>query len=100
MWLVQESSGSVRYATVDISTPIFVKKHISPYRSTANLVLRSSSVVVEALCYKPEGRGFQTRWDECIFLIYLILPAALDPGIDSAYNRNEYQNRKNNVSGE
>jgi hypothetical protein len=25
------------------------------------------------------------------FLIYLILPAAYGPGVDSAYNRNEYQ---------
>jgi hypothetical protein len=25
------------------------------------------SVVVEALCYKPEGRGFETRCDELIF---------------------------------
>jgi hypothetical protein len=32
--------------------------------------------------------------------IYLILPAALDPGIDSASNRNEYQKQKNKVSGE
>jgi hypothetical protein len=32
--------------------------------------------------------------------LYLILPAALDPGIYSASNRNEYQKQKNNVSGE
>jgi hypothetical protein len=24
------------------------------------------SVVVKALCYKPEGRGFDTRWDEFV----------------------------------
>jgi hypothetical protein len=34
------------------------------------------------------------------FLIYLILPAALGPGIYSASNRNEYQKQNNNVSGE
>jgi hypothetical protein len=35
------------------------------------------------------------------FLIYLILPAALGPGVYSASNRNEYQKHKNNnVSGE
>jgi hypothetical protein len=34
------------------------------------------------------------------FSIYLILPAALGPGVYSASNRNEYQNQKNNVSGE
>jgi hypothetical protein len=35
------------------------------------------------LCYKP-----LTSLD---FSIYLILPAALGPGVDSASNRNEYQ---------
>jgi hypothetical protein len=44
------------------------------------------SVVVKALCYKPEGRGFDSQWGE-----YLILPAALGPGVYSASNRNEYQ---------
>jgi hypothetical protein len=35
------------------------------------------------------------------FLNYLILPAALGPGVHSACNRNEYQKQKNNnVSGE
>jgi hypothetical protein len=32
--------------------------------------------------------------------IYLILPAALGPGIYSASNRNEYQKQKNNISRE
>jgi hypothetical protein len=31
------------------------------------------------------------------FSIYLILPAALGPGVDSASNRNEYQKQKSNV---
>jgi hypothetical protein len=35
-----------------------------------------------------------------IFLIYVILPAALGPGGYSASNRNEYQKEVNNVSGE
>jgi hypothetical protein len=46
------------------------------------------------------GRGFETRWDEWIFWIYLILPAALGPGVYSSSNRNEYQKQKNNVCGE
>jgi hypothetical protein len=58
------------------------------------------TVVVEARCYKPEGRGFETRCGECIFSIYLVLPAALGPGVHSASNRNEYQKQKNKVSGE
>jgi hypothetical protein len=32
--------------------------------------------LVEALCYKPEGRGFESRLGG-FFSIYLILPAAL-----------------------
>jgi hypothetical protein len=32
--------------------------------------------------------------------IYLILPAAVDLGVYSAFNRNEYQKQKNNVFGQ
>jgi hypothetical protein len=39
-----------------------------------------SSVVVNALCYNPEGHGFETRWGDRIFPIYLILPSALGLG--------------------
>jgi hypothetical protein len=33
-------------------------------------------------------------------MIYLILPAALDSGVYSVSNRNEYQEQENNISGE
>jgi hypothetical protein len=42
------------------------------------------SVVIKALCYKPEGRGFETWWSKSIFSIYLIPPAALGPWVYSA----------------
>jgi hypothetical protein len=58
------------------------------------------NAVVKVLCYKPEGRGFQTRRAELFFSIYLILPAALGPEVYSACSRNEYQKQKNNVPGE
>jgi hypothetical protein len=35
-----------------------------------------------------------------MFSIYLILPAALGPGVYSASKRNEYQKQKNKDSGE
>jgi hypothetical protein len=54
----------------------------------ATLIRARGSVVVKALCYKPEGRGFETRRDESIFFsIYLILPAALGPGVHSTRSR-------------
>jgi hypothetical protein len=55
--------------------------------------------VVKALSYKTEGRVL-TRRGEWMFSIYLILPAALGPGVYSASNRYEYHGQKNNVSGE
>jgi hypothetical protein len=33
-----------------------------------------------------------------LYSIYIMLPAALGPGVYSASNRNEYQKQKNNVS--
>jgi hypothetical protein len=63
------------------------------------LCVAQGSIVVKALCYKPEGREFDTWWGDFL-KIYLILPAALGPGVYSACNRNEYQKHKNNVSGE
>ena len=47
--------------------------------------------LVEALRYKPEGRGFDSRWCHWNFFIDTILLAALWPWVDSASNRNEYQ---------
>jgi hypothetical protein len=47
-----------------------------------------------------EGRGLGTRWVNEFLSIYLIFPAALDPGAHLASNRNEYQKQENNVSGE
>jgi hypothetical protein len=50
------------------------------------------SIVVKALCYKPEGRGFDTRCGD--FLNLPNLQATLGPGVHSASNRNEYRKHK------
>jgi hypothetical protein len=47
--------------------------------------------LIEALRYKPEGRGFDSQWCHWIFLLYInekILLVALWP---PASNRNDYQ---------
>ena len=46
----------------------------------------SKAKLVEAMRYKMEGRGFDTRWCHCNIFIDVILP-----GFDPASNRNEYQ---------
>jgi hypothetical protein len=56
--------------------------------------------VVKALYYKPGVAGSRTDEVNDCFSNYLILPAALGPGVYSASNRNEYQKQKNNVSEE
>jgi hypothetical protein len=48
-------------------------------------------VVVEALRYKPEDRGIDSRWCHGNFPLTLSFRPHYDSGVDSASNRNEYQ---------
>jgi len=47
--------------------------------------------LVEALRYKSEGRGFDSRWCNWNFSLTLSFRPHYGPGVDSASNRNEYQ---------
>ena len=47
--------------------------------------------LVEALRYKPEGRGFEYRWSHWNFSLTQSFRPHHGPGVDSASNRNEYQ---------
>jgi hypothetical protein len=47
--------------------------------------------LVEALRYKPEGRGFDSRWSHWNFSLTQTAWPHCDPGVDSASNRNDYQ---------
>ena len=48
-------------------------------------------VVIKALCYKPAGRGFDSRWCHWNFSVTYSYRSHYGPGVDSASNRNEYQ---------
>jgi hypothetical protein len=43
-----------------------------------------------ALCYKPEGRWFDSCWGSWIFQLTLFFQPHYGPGVDLASNRNEY----------
>ena len=47
--------------------------------------------VVKVLCYKSEGRWFDSRWCYWYFSLTYSSLSHYGPGVDSASNRNEYQ---------
>jgi hypothetical protein len=47
--------------------------------------------VVKVLCYKSEGRWFDSRWCHWNFSLTESFRLHYGPGVDSASNRNEYQ---------
>jgi hypothetical protein len=47
--------------------------------------------LVEALCYKPEGHGFDSWWGHWNFSLTSSFRLHYGPGIDSASNRNKHQ---------
>ena len=47
--------------------------------------------LVEALCYNPEGRRFDSRWSHWDFSLTSSFQLPYDPGVDSVSNRNQYQ---------
>jgi hypothetical protein len=55
-----------------------------------NLGTRGGALV-EALRYKPEGRGIDSRWCHWNFLLILSVLTHYGPWVDSASNRNDYQ---------
>ena len=49
------------------------------------------STVVKVLCYKSEGCWFDPSWCQWIFIDIKSFQSYYGPGVDSASNRNEYQ---------
>jgi hypothetical protein len=47
--------------------------------------------VVKVLCYKTKGRWFDSRWCHWNFSLTYSSRSHYGPGVDSASNRNEYQ---------
>jgi len=54
-------------------------------------LLEIGGTVVKVLCYKSEGRVFDPSWCQWNFSLTYPFRSHYGPGIDSASNRNEYQ---------
>jgi hypothetical protein len=65
-------------------------KHRIPRPSGSRAGTRDG-LVVEALRYKPEGRGIDFRWCHWNFSLTKSFRLNYGPGVDSAFNMNEYQ---------
>ena len=64
-----------------------LKYKLTPYSIEGQAVVQ----LAEALRYKPEGRGFNSRGCQWNFSLTYSFRSRYGPGIDSASNRNEYQ---------
>jgi hypothetical protein len=109
-WKTQESELLVMKQCALIKMVIYCNIILSELQCTTaygrvfflaiSYTMAQGSVMVNALGYENEGRGFETQRGEWIVSIYLILPAVLGPGVYSASYRKEYQKQKSNVSEE
>jgi hypothetical protein len=81
MWRLMEAFVTLRASPgqcLPSVTDCRVKCRIISVRTLCSLMWCTLQLV-EALCYKPEGRGFESRWSDRIFSVCLILSAALRP---------------------
>ena len=64
--------------------------NVIPFK-TIRKVWHAIAQLVETLRYKPEGRGFDSRWCHLNFSLTQSFRPHYGLGVDSASNRNEYQ---------
>jgi hypothetical protein len=62
----------------------------SEKRHKRKTLQQKGGVVFEALRYKPEGRGFDSRWCHWIFSLTQSFRSHYGPGVNSTSSRNEH----------
>ena len=65
------------------------RKLANALKTTTPFIRDRGSTVVKELYYKSEGRCFDPSW--CQWIDIKSFRSHYDPGVDSASNRNEYQ---------
>jgi hypothetical protein len=99
--ILQKGNLCDYYAEMSSSAFIFIASFVKIDSTIQKLTVRYiyRHIQTAGRSYKRTFLKIMKVPDKVIFQIYLILPAALGPGVYSASNRNEYQKHKNNVSG-
>jgi hypothetical protein len=82
----QITLGLLDFISVNFWTSCVINE-VYLYLVVVFIVLR----LVEALRYKSEGRGFDSRWCHWNFFFFFSFRPHYGAGVDSASNRNEYQ---------
>ena len=63
----------------------------SIFGKVLNFIGDRGGTVVKVLCYNSEGRWFDPSWSHWNFSLTKSFRSHYGPGVDSASNRNEYQ---------
>jgi hypothetical protein len=99
----QSNSLSTPFFQNNFTTSTFNNKPTFSFNNhPASLPILGNSLFSSCLRHYATSRKIvrsSPDWVIDFFSFYLILPAALGPGVHSAYNRNEYQKQNINVSG-
>jgi hypothetical protein len=68
--------------------------HSGPLEDTVSITeekKKDATLLQSSLRYKPEGRGFDSRYCHWNFSLSLSFRSHYGPGVDSVSKRNEYQ---------
>jgi hypothetical protein len=83
-----------RYKLQFLLSPSFYSFHSRGIKTHHQFSCRGTLLVaqlVDALRYKSEGRGFDSRWSHWISSLTKSFRPHYGSGVDSASNRNDYQ---------
>jgi hypothetical protein len=85
------STGSSETSGCPVNTVLQPRSPHCSYSPPWYPQIYQTKISLMALCYKPEGHGFDSRWRHWIFQLTKSLHPQYGPGVDSTSNRNEYQ---------
>ena len=87
---INKFQKTVIILAIIVCTSAYTTKHITE-QNFKNVSGHAVAQLVEALRYKSEGRGFDSRWCDCNFSLTHSSRPHYGSGVDSASNINEYQ---------